>query len=146
MKLKTDPLHSKTTFLLVNWPGQSPVWKSSPNLTLNQVNGPIQLSPSAIISLEKFTLPPILDVMNCKKALENLWFQSTVMQYDAFLCEFQLVHLYHQIPYRTSKKLYVVFYHKKWSMIELVSHLSCRNGCNVTSKARVAIVKVSRGS
>jgi hypothetical protein len=81
-----------------------------------------------------------------QKGAGNLWFQSTVMQYDAFLCEFQLVHFYHQIPYRTSKKLYVVFYHKKWSMIELVSHLSCGNGSNVTPKARVAIVKVSRGS
>ena len=84
--------------------------------------------------------------MNCKKALENLRFQGTVMQYDVRLCVFQLVHFYHQIPYRTSKKLHVVFYHKKRSMIELVSHLSCRNGSNVTPKAWVAIVKVYRGS
>lgn len=46
-------------------------------------------------------------------ALENLWFQGTIMQYGTFLCESQLVHFYHQIPYRTSKKLYVVFYHDR---------------------------------
>ena len=35
--------------------------------------------------------------MNWKKALDDLWFQGAVMQYDTFLREFQLVHSYHQI-------------------------------------------------